>query len=103
MLRIMIAAAIAVAVPAAPSTPRAPADPHRLILDVKGDGLDLTGIHPQLKVHWTKPGTDDAFVAVDADDLSQMGYRIEARDRTPKRGTVLLGGNLRVARPDSSS
>jgi hypothetical protein len=73
-----------------------------LILDMKGDGIDLGGVHPQLKVRWTKAGTDDAFVAVDADELSQMGYRIQQGSRV-LRGTVLFQNDLRFVRPDGTT
>lgn len=80
-----------------------------LVVDVGGDGLDLSGWAQvdtdagTRRVNWTTSGTDDAFVVVDALTLSEAGYDISDASGVAIRRTILLGDGMRVNDPSGNT
>lgn len=80
-----------------------------LLLDIAGDGLDLSGAAstellgdgPQ-GVAWTTPGTDDCFLMVDATRLRDTGYRVLDSSGQEVDGIILFRDGLRVAAPGAA-
>lgn len=74
-----------------------------LVLDLGGNGIDLGGMtttkllggKPR-KVAWTKAGTDDAFLVLDADALVKAKYKVLGGGGAKLAGKVLLGGDVTV-------
>mgnify|MGYP001560344774 CR=1 FL=1 len=74
-----------------------------LILDLAGDGVDLTGTATTKlvggkakKLSWTKPGTDDAFVVLDCDGLVKAKFKVTGAGGAKLAGKVLLNGDVTV-------
>ena len=81
-----------------------------LLLDLSGDGLDLSGsvttdlLSGRLEsVRWTTAATDDAFVMVDADGARVVGYDIQRSDGTPVSGLTLFRDGLRIVDPEGNA
>lgn len=74
-----------------------------LILDVAGDGVDLAGTATTKlvggkakKLCWTKPGTNDAFLVLDADGLLKAKFKVTGAGGAKLAGKVLLNGDVTV-------
>ncbi|GEM_PF-5325452 len=74
-----------------------------LILDLAGNGVDLTGAattklvggKPR-KLRWTKADTDDAFLVLDADGLLKAKFKVTGAGGGKLTGKVLLNGDVTV-------
>lgn len=91
------------------STGRAPASNSVLVLDLAGDGADLSGhtttsllTGNRLSTNWTATG-DDAFLAVDATALRVAAIANISRAGTPVDGGVFLRSGLQVRIAGSST
>jgi hypothetical protein len=77
-----------------------------VVLDLGGDGLDLSGTtttslfngQPE-DSRWTQPGSNDAFLMVDADALAAIGYQIHDFAGLAVTGDVLIQDGLRITPP----
>lgn len=74
-----------------------------LIFDLAGDGVDLTGTATTKlvggkakKLCWTKAGTDDAFLVLDADGLVKAKFKVTGAGGGKLAGKVLLNGDVTV-------
>jgi hypothetical protein len=81
-----------------------------LLLDYSGNGIDtsarvttaLAGGRART-IDWTKPGSDDTFVGVDATALRTHGYRLATTSGVRLDGLVLARDGLVVTDPSGSS
>lgn len=77
-----------------------------MVFDLRGDGLDLGGRATirvggsQRDTNWTRPGTADAFLVVDAARLRDMGIEIAGTDGVPVQTRILASDGLRLRTPD---
>ena len=76
-----------------------------IVIDLTGDGIDLTGTAKTTLVdgaagtyRWTRPGEDDAFLAIDATAVRSFvtGYEIRNAAGTLLDGMQLVRGGLMV-------
>jgi uncharacterized coiled-coil DUF342 family protein len=74
-----------------------------LVLDMKGDGIDIGGkattdlvTGEAANLNWTKAGTDDAFLMVDATSLRALGWDLKNGDGTAVDGNTLFRDGLTV-------
>jgi Collagen triple helix repeat (20 copies)/Putative metal-binding motif len=80
------------------------------LLDLEGDGIDLSGSATttllagqiQRLTRWTVPGTDDAFLAVDATTLRATGWRLFDARGQELDGRQLLVEGRSIRRPDGT-
>ena len=75
------------------------------LLDIAGDGFDLSGwaeiqAGDELRrVNWPAPQGDDAFLMVDADALAEAGITLAEADGDRLRGVVLISDAVHVVTP----
>ena len=69
---------------------------HLFVLDVRGDGFDLSGTNRAAGTRWTTAKTDDAFLAVDATGLRAIGIDTLSRGGVRLEGIVLVSSGLRL-------
>lgn len=69
---------------------------HFFVMDLRGNGLDLSGTHKANGTRWTTTQTDDAFLAVDATGLRAMGIEVMTRERVRLDGPALVSTSLRI-------
>jgi hypothetical protein len=80
-----------------------------LVLDLRGDGLDLSGrarvnvAGSVRELGWTAPDTDDAFLAVGALSIRQMGYELRWADGGRVQNEILVSDGLTLTGPDGST
>jgi hypothetical protein len=77
-----------------------------MVFDLQGDGLDLGG-RAKIRVggserdtNWTRRGTADAFLVVDAARLQDMGFEIAGADGLPIQNRILVSDGLNIRTPD---
>jgi len=80
-----------------------------MVIDLKGDGLDLGG-RTKIRVggaecdtNWTRPGTADGFLVVDAAVLREMGFEIDDSAGRPVQNRILMSDGLLLRTPDGTS
>lgn len=80
------------------------------VIDLDGDGVDLSGQATTAlaggttrSVRWTRPGDDDAFLALDKAALEQAGYKLTLADGSAAPAFVLARGGLRITRGTTST
>ncbi len=80
-----------------------------LILDMDGDGLDLSGQTTtdllgggMRDVHWTTPNVEDCFLMLDATSVQSAGFTVLADDGSPVNGTVLFRDGISIRPPGSN-
>lgn len=77
-----------------------------MILDLRGDGVDIGGYATirvdgtQRATRWTQPGTDDAWLVVDAGSIREAGYELADSDGEAMGGLVLVSDGVRIAGPE---
>lgn len=85
---------------ASPATP--------FVLDLSGDGIALGGdtttslFGPPVRVRWTKPTTDDAFMALNATALRSKGYDMKNAAGIQLAGVQLVRGGVRLRGPNAA-
>jgi len=78
------------------------------VMDLAGNGIDLGGqtttalFGPVQHVRWTKPGSDDAFLTVDATSLRGKGYELRNQGGAILSGPQLVRGGARLRPPGGS-
>jgi len=70
--------------------------PHYFLLDVHGDGFDLSGTNRNAGTRWTKVMPDDGFLAVDATGLRASGIDVSSA-QARLEGVVPVTSRLRIA------
>jgi hypothetical protein len=80
------------------------------VLDMKGDGAELDGTARTslltggpVAARWTKAGTDDAFLMVDATSLRTAGISLANASGEGLEGMQLFRDGLRLKEPSESS
>jgi hypothetical protein len=76
--------------------------PHRVFLDVKGDGLDLEGCGAMTRRRAPRASSDDRLLAVDVTEAAKIGYRIQAT-AGPLGRAAPFGDGLRVTTPTGAA
>lgn len=76
---------------------------HYFVLDMRGDGFDLSGANQSSGTRWTKVGTDDAFLAADATGLRAVGIDISNDTRVRLDGVVFVSSGLRITADGQSA
>jgi hypothetical protein len=67
---------------------------HYFLLDMSGNGFDLSGTNRSTGTRWTHAASDDAFLAVDATALRAIGIDISSRAHTHLDGVVVVSTRL---------
>ena len=70
--------------------------PHYFLLDVRGDGFDLSGTNRNAGTRWTRVMPDDGLLAVDASGLRALGVDISNAGQARLEGVVPISSRLRV-------
>ena len=78
-----------------------------LVLDMVGDGVDLSAIAPQndmflgkkIPTRWTAPGSDDCVLVIDATGLQSVGVQVRDRFGNAVDGLVILQDGLSITPP----
>ncbi len=70
--------------------------PHYFLLDVRGDGFDLSGTSRSAGTRWTRVTPDDGFLAVDASGLRALGIDISSAGQARVDGVVPVSSRLRI-------
>lgn len=84
-----------------------PSDP--LVLDLGGNGVDLGGktttslFGCTQTIRWTRTGSDDSFVVIDANAARSGGYNIRNASGAPASGNLLVRSGYQIMKPDGSS
>jgi hypothetical protein len=76
--------------------------PHRVLLDVKGDGIDLEGCGAMTRRRAPRASADDRLLAVDLTEAAKIGYRIQATTG-PLGRAAPFGDGLRVTTPSGAA
>jgi hypothetical protein len=77
-----------------------------MVIDLQGDGLDLGGRvrfrigGSEHESNWTRPGTDDAFLAVDSNVLREMGFELRDGAGQAIQNPTLMSDGLVLTNPD---
>lgn len=77
-----------------------------MVLDLQGNGLDLGGRvtievgGSERDTNWTRPGTEDAFLAVDARMLRAIGFELSDGQGRAIQSRILVSDGLRLRGPN---
>jgi len=69
---------------------------HYFLLDMRGDGFDLSGTNRNAGTRWTRVMPDDGFLAVDATGLRAAGIDIKDVGQARLDGVVPVSSRLRI-------
>ncbi|MCP4981491.1 MAG: hypothetical protein GY935_13465 [Gammaproteobacteria bacterium] len=84
---------------------RTPGSLELVILDLRGDGINLSGTAvvsiagKSSRYRWTKPNSDDAWLIVDVGTLGQLGWLVKHANGIQAEGRILISDGLIITDP----
>lgn len=77
--------------------------PDSMILDRRGDGIDLSGstvtdlvTGESMKLHWIGKDSDDVFLVMDTTSLRKVGYDVRTSSGQEIKGKILVRGGVLI-------